>query len=60
MVALLSTVIPEGAKGVFLGDGEFEGTALQATLSELGWSSVCRTAMRTTATWEGEAFRLEV
>src|SRR5215469_8970988 len=48
MVALLSTLIPEGAKVVFLGDGEFDGTALQATLSELGWSYVCRTAMSTT------------
>src|SRR5712671_3709678 len=53
MVALLSTLIPEGAKVVFLGDGEFDGTALQDTLSELGWSYVCRTAMSTTATWEG-------
>ena len=60
MVELMSTVIPEGAKVVFLGDGEFDGTALQATLSELGWSYVCRTAMSTTATWEGEPFRLDV
>jgi hypothetical protein len=60
VVALMSTVIPEGAKVVFLGDGEFDGTALQATLSALGWSYVCRTAMSTTATWEGETFRLDV
>ena len=60
MVELLSTLIPEGAKVVFLGDGEFDGTALQDTLSELGWSYVCRTAMSTTATWEGETFRLDV
>ena len=60
MVALLSTLIPEGAKVVFLGDGEFDGTGLQDTLSELGWSYVCRTAMSTTATWEGEPFRLDV
>ena len=60
MVELRSTVIPEGAKVVLLGDGACDGTALQATLSALGWSSVCRTAMRTTATWEGETFRLDV
>jgi hypothetical protein len=60
MIALLSTVIPAGAKVVLLGDGECDGTALQATLSEVGWSYVCRTAMSTTATWEGEPFRLEV
>ena len=55
----MSTVIPAGTKVVFLGDGEFDGTALQATLREMGWSYVCRTAMSTTATWEGESFRLD-
>ena len=60
MVTLLSTLIPEGTKVVFLGDGEFDGTALQATLSARGWSSVCRTAMSTTATGEGETCRLDV
>ena len=60
MVTVLSTMIPKGAKVVFLGDGECDGTALQATLSTLGWSSVCRTAVSTTATWEGETFRLDV
>jgi hypothetical protein len=60
VVELMSTVIPAGATVVFLGDGEFDGTALQATLSELGWSYVCRMAMSTTATWEGEPFRLDV
>ena len=60
MVALLSTLIPEGAKVVLLGDGACDGTALQDTLSELGWSSVCRTARSTTAPWEGETFRLDV
>ena len=59
MVELMSMVIPEGAKVVFLGDGECDGTALQGTLSEAGWSYVCRTAMSTTATWEGEPFRLD-
>ena len=60
MVALLSTVIPKGARVVFVGDGEFDGTALQDTISTLGWSYVCRTAVSTTATWEGEPFRLDV
>src|SRR5499426_4565148 len=60
MVELLSTVIPTGATVVFLGDGEFDGTALQDTLREMGWSYVCRTAMSTTAMWEGETFRLDV
>jgi hypothetical protein len=60
LVAWLSTVSPEGTKGVLLGDGECEGTALQDPLSTMGWASVCRTAMSTTALWEGEPLRLDV
>ena len=59
VVELIREVIPEGAKVVFLGDGEFDGTTLQATLNKAGWSSVCRTAMSTVATWEGATFRLD-
>jgi hypothetical protein len=59
VVELLREVIPEGAQVVFLDDGEFDGTALQATLNEAGWSYACRTAMSTVATWEGETFRLD-
>ena len=59
VVELIRTVIPEGAKVVLLGDGEFDGTALQATLNEAGWSYVCRTALSTTATWDGTTFRLD-
>src|SRR5712671_7632815 len=49
VVALMREVIPEGAKGGCLGDGEFDGTALQATLHEAGWAYACRTATSTTA-----------
>ena len=59
VVELIRTVIPEGATVVLLGDGEFDGTDLQRTLHELGWSYVCRTAMSTTATWNGQTFRLD-
>ena len=59
VVALMREVIPAGAKVVFLGDGEFDGTALQATLNEAGWCYTCRTAQSTVATWEGETFRLD-
>ena len=59
VVELISTVVPEGAKVVLLGDGEFDGTALQATLNEAGWCYACRTAQSTVATWEGETFRLD-
>jgi hypothetical protein len=59
VVELMREMIPEGARVVFLGDGEFDGTALQATLNEADWSYVCRTAMSTVATWEGTTFRLD-
>src|SRR5713101_5673201 len=59
VVALRREVIPEGAQVVFLGDGACDGTALQATLHEAGWSYACRTALSTVATWEGTTFRLE-
>src|SRR5438093_11438215 len=59
VVELRSKVIPEGAQVVFLGDGACDGTALQATLNEAGWSYACRTALSTVATWEGTTFRLE-
>src|SRR5712691_3318323 len=44
---------------VWLGDGACDGTRLQHTLQQAGWSYACRTAMSTVATWEGETFRLE-
>jgi len=59
LVDLMRACLPEGTQVVFLGDGEFDGTALQATLNEAGWSYACRTAMSTVATWEGETFRLD-
>src|SRR2546427_1427681 len=59
MVELMREVIPAGAKVVFLGGGEFDGTALQATLNEAGWSYACHTARSTVATWEGTTFRLD-
>jgi hypothetical protein len=56
---LMRTCLPEGTQVVFLGDGECDGTALQATLNEAGWFYACRTAQSTVATWEGETFRLD-
>jgi hypothetical protein len=49
-----------GASVVFLGDGEFDGTALQKALDDEGWSYVCRTALTTTAELEDQRFRLDV
>ena len=59
LVALVSGLIPEGAQVVFLGDGEFDGTRLQHTVQDAGWSYVCRTGCHRTAWWDGETFRLD-
>ena len=61
-IALVEQVqawIPLGAAVVLLGDGEFDGTELQHTLAEAGWSYVCRTGCHMTASWQGETFRLD-
>lgn len=50
----LRGIVPETAEGVFLGDGEFDSTALQQALSEAGWRYVCRTAKDTVLVEEGE------
>lgn len=59
LVELIGGLIPAGAQVVLLGDGEFDGTRLQHTLQQAGWSYACRTATSTVATWEGEPFRLD-
>jgi Transposase DDE domain len=60
LVELVRELIPEGSKVVFLGDGEFDGTELQATLNEAGWFYACRTSKSTVATWEGLKFNLDL
>jgi hypothetical protein len=37
-------IMPQGASVTFLGDGEFDGTKLQADLRHADWLYVCRTA----------------
>jgi hypothetical protein len=59
LVELVSGLIPEGAQVVLLGDGEFDGTRLQHTVQDAGWSYVCRTGCHRTAWWDGETFRLD-
>ncbi len=60
MVEWVRPGIPAGTTGVCLGDGAGDGSALQAPLSARGGASVCRTALRTTAAWQGEPWRLAV
>ena len=60
LVELVRELIPEGSKVVFLGDGEFDGTDLQATMNNAGWWYACRTAKSTVATWEEMTFHLDL
>ena len=48
LIKRLQAVIPETAQVVVLGDGEFDGTQLQAALRSAGWAYVCRTAVNIT------------
>ncbi len=56
-LALLNVVqalVPSETRVIFLGDGEFDGPDLQAALTRLGWSYVCRTAKNIQILSEGE------
>jgi hypothetical protein len=59
LVEQVQELLPAEAHVVLLGDGEFDGTDLQHTLEEAGWSYVCRTGCHLTASWEGKTFRLD-
>jgi Transposase DDE domain len=60
LVEQVQEIIPLGTSVVLLGDGEFDGTSLQQSLEDAGWSYVCRTGCNLTATWEGMTFRLDI
>src|ERR671924_22683 len=49
LVELISALTPEGTQVVLRGDGEFDGTRLQQTVQDAGWSYVCRTGTHRTA-----------
>lgn len=44
LLAQVQVILPPTATVVFVGDGEFDGTELQAVLQHVGWPYVCRTA----------------
>ena len=58
LVNKLAALLSEGRSGVFLGDGEFDGTDLLTTITELGWTYVCRTAKNVVLFEEGNRFQL--
>jgi hypothetical protein len=58
-IALIKEVqelVPDGARVVLLGDGEFDGINLQAIVNGWKWEYVCRTARSITLYYEGEPF----
>lgn len=56
LVNRVRDILPAGADVVLLGDGEFDGTALQATLADAQWHYVCRTAKNTLLYEAGDEF----
>lgn len=44
LLAQVHALIPPSTPVTFLGDGEFDGANLQATVTRYGWHYVCRTA----------------
>jgi Transposase DDE domain len=48
LIERLQQLIPPGATVVLLGDGEFDGIALQTVIRTAGWDYVCRTASNIT------------
>lgn len=44
LLAQVQAIMPPEAHVIFVGDGEFDGTDLQADLQQAGWHYVCRTA----------------
>ena len=59
LIEQVHRLVPEGADVIFLGDGEFDGITLQATVVAYDWEYVCRTAKNTILSEEGEEFVFE-
>jgi len=56
LMAQVHDLLPAGATVIVLGDGEFDGVTLQATLAGYGWDYVCRTAQNTRLCEAGDWF----
>lgn len=56
LVEQVQPMLPQGAQVIFLGDGEFDGTTLQATVEGFEWDYVCRTAKNTVLFEDGQRF----
>lgn len=58
LLSQVQAIMPPGANVTFLGDGEFDGTALQADLRRREWQYVCRTASNILISAYGVSFHL--
>jgi len=58
LLAQVQAIMPAGASVTFLGDGEFDGTKLQADLRQSSWLYVCRTASTIRISACGVSFHL--
>ncbi len=56
LVKQVQALVPDGAEVIFLGDGEFDGTQLLATLDGWGWHYACRTAKNAVLSIAGVEF----
>ncbi len=59
LVQQVQALVPPDATVIFLGDGEFDGPGLQACLTAIGWSYVCRTAQNIQIQSAGEWLTLQ-
>lgn len=59
LLAQVYRMVPEGADVIFVGDGEFDGITLQATLEGYGWHYACRTAKDIQLGVEGARFSFD-
>jgi hypothetical protein len=58
LLSQVQAIMPEGARVCFLGDGEFDGTKLQAELRRSTWRYVCRTARTLLVSAYGVSFHI--
>lgn len=58
LLGQVALLVPKTAQVTFLGDGEFDGTLLQADLERLGWQYVCRTSSNIVIEAYGRTFQV--
>jgi hypothetical protein len=59
LLTQVKTIVPADSDVIFLGDGEFDGTDLQAEVTAAGWHYACRTAKNRLVCDDGDQFALD-